>query len=196
MMTRSIHSARFFLCRGLAPLSVAAGLALAGCGDKSASPGASADASGQQELVEKLSAYERRMAGLIETLRGEGGDAGAVEQAARELVERSVPIVDGFAKLHPDCADYIEASKEVIDELETIGPEAIERDYHQDGALPEGSPECYHAKDLLVHPATVVVLVREGGLGENRRSMLHEMQENQRHLEDVRESILGGGARE
>ena len=39
----------------------------------------------------------------------------------------------------------------------------IETGYHADGKLPKTpSAECYHGKDLVVHPATVVALANAG----------------------------------
>ena len=41
-------------------------------------------------------------------------------------------------------------------------PEQIEHDYHEDGALPKmPRSECYHMKDVVVHPATALALLAQ-----------------------------------
>lgn len=47
------------------------------------------------------------------------------------------------------------------DSLSDISHENLEKNYHHDGALPKAPSECYHTKDLFVHPATVFVLTRD-----------------------------------
>lgn len=74
----------------------------------------------------------------------------------------------------------------VLDRLSSIDVDELERDYHADGALPQAPGFCYNAKDLLVHPATVVVLARSGDGPEVHRRMAAEMREALTHLAAVR----------
>ena len=140
------------------------------------------------ELMAALDVYDDQMTELTNLLR-DGGDAAAVEASTRRLIATSVRIVRGHLAVREDCPDYLNASLKVVDRMETIGEEAMENEFHKDGALPPGSPHCYHVKDLLVHPATVIVLLREGGLEERRQDMLREIMENRAHLGAVRISL-------
>lgn len=160
---------------------------LAGCSGSSLAE-APAAAEEPNDLLVLLDEYEVKMAAVIELLK-ESDDAAAIDAATRELVDLSLPILDSFSETFPECGDYLEASQAVVAEMDQITGEEIEKDYHQDGALPDGEGKCYHVKDLLVHPATVVVLLREGGLEEKRESMVHEIVENQAHLGAVRASL-------
>lgn len=140
------------------------------------------------ELMATLDTYDVQMTELTGLLR-ESEDVAAVEASTRRLIATAVRIVRGHLAVREDCPDYLNASLKVVDRMETIGEEAIENDFHKDGALPPGSPHCYHVKDLLVHPATVIVLLREGGLEERRQDMLREIMENRAHLGAVRISL-------
>jgi hypothetical protein len=66
-----------------------------------------------------------------------------------------------------------------------LTPEAIESGYHRDGRLPKNdNPVCHHAKDLMVHPATVVVLNTQTPRVE-RVLMQKEVIELKGHLHEV-----------
>lgn len=169
--------------------ALASSLFFAGCSGSPTADAPADNAPGVPEDVKaSLDGYESKMTDLLELL-GESDDPAAIQTATRELVEQSLPILDGFIAMHPDSRAYLEASKEVVDRMDEISAEEIEEEYHLDKALPEGTSEAYHVKDLLVHPATVIVLLREGELEENREDMTREIQENQAHLESVRVSL-------
>ena len=66
--------------------------------------------------------------------------------------------------------------------------EAIERDYHADGKLPPMKRAvCYHAKDLLVHPATMAVIAKTQKDSPKTREMIsHELEEVLAHFGEVK----------
>ena len=68
----------------------------------------------------------------------------------------------------------------------------LEKDYHHDGALPKAPGECYHTKDLFVHPATVYVLVRDDPSLANKTKMSinAELTEVLAHTELVRQLVI------
>jgi hypothetical protein len=92
----------------------------------------------------------------------------------------------------PQCDAYLSQSMRLKDILSTISLESLEADYHFDGALPEAPAECYHTKDMFVHPATVVVLVRDDPALSNttRESINAEITEVLGHTEVVRELVV------
>jgi len=185
---------------------LALGVFLAGCGrEESTDAGAGGEAVTDQapdtagdasvaysvsdrSLQNMIDAYQRNAERLVERIN-DGSDAGALAAAARRLTHESVPIVDGFAERHADCREYLQASKAVLEQLDTISVEVIEKDYHADGALPDAEDKCYHVKDLLVHPATVVVLLRESDPAAVREDMKNEILEVLGHLDAVRDSL-------
>jgi len=66
----------------------------------------------------------------------------------------------------------------------------IERDYHADGKLPTvQSASCYHAKDLLVHPATMAVIAKTQQDSEATREQIeHELEEVLEHFNLVKQA--------
>jgi hypothetical protein len=72
----------------------------------------------------------------------------------------------------PRCHDYLAQSMALKDKLGEISHEALEKDYHHDGALSKTPFECCHAKDLFVH-ATVILLTRvDPGIADKTRSSI------------------------
>ncbi len=76
--------------------------------------------------------------------------------------------------------------------LKTISHESLEKDYHHDGALPKAPAECYHTKDLFIHPATVIVLTRDDpSLNDTTKSSINaEISEVLGHTELVRQLVI------
>lgn len=86
-----------------------------------------------------------------------------VRRDAESLLALGVSLVPGFVERHPQCQAYLEAAIKVQGEWPRLDLASIERDYHHDGALPtpDNAGVCYHMKDLVVHPATVLVLLAQ-----------------------------------
>ena len=110
----------------------------------------------------RLAEYRTLAKGLMAAIDS-GEKAEAVNQKARALMDSGTAILPVFQERHPDCSAYL---KTLIAALPTMGKlslDEIERDYHADGKLPKSPNEgCYHAKDLVVHPATVIILSQAG----------------------------------
>ena len=84
-------------------------------------------------------------------------------------------------QLHSACAEYLGVIQSVGATLHTLPLEEIESGYHADGKLPQvSSAECYHGKDLVVHPATVTALAK-AGLADRAKAK-HEIEEVLEHL--------------
>lgn len=134
-----------------------------------------------EDLAAALERYERRLGEAIAAVEAPG----PLREHARELLELASAITPAFIAAHPDCGPYLEAALTVKERWPLLGPESIERDFHRDGALPPGAPAlCYHMKDLIVHPATVLVLLAHG---EGDRAVLRrELDEIGAHIGAVR----------
>lgn len=92
----------------------------------------------------------------------EQGNHETIIANARQMVDISMNLVDRFREQYPECDIYLRSVKDLVPRINSISVEVLEQDYHQDGALGEMPSEtCYHAKDLLVHPASVIALIRE-----------------------------------
>ena len=97
-------------------------------------------------------------------------------------------MLPAMMKAQPTCTEYLKAIQEVGSTLKDLPLAEIESGYHADGKLPKmPSEECYHGKDLVVHPATVAALAK-GGLKtpEERQKAKIEIVEVLGHLGAIR----------
>lgn len=108
-----------------------------------------------------------------------------IRDRAQHLSELSQTILGDFAVRYPPCGRYLNGALGVMKKLDTLTLEEIERDYHADGALPDAPDFCYHAKDLIVHPATVILLTREPDTELTRGRISAEIQEVRAHVGQV-----------
>ncbi|MFW7380666.1 MAG: hypothetical protein ACOH5I_17770 [Oligoflexus sp.] len=98
-------------------------------------------------LQASLTAIEKRESGA------------ELEKNVKPMFQLSKSILKEYASKHKDCQEYLEKTLTAADAMLKLSLERIEKDYHADGALPKAPNHCYQVKDLLVHPATVLVLL-------------------------------------
>ncbi len=149
-----------------------------------------------QEKISKgaalLGDYEVEAKKLLAMLDDSETNSKAIQDKAKELLSVSEIIIQGAQLKLPKCNDYLTKTLALKESLDSITNETLEKDYHQDGALPEASSECYHTKDLFVHPATVLVLVRDDPAlkNETKLSINAEITEVLAHTEQVRQEVF------
>lgn len=131
-----------------------------------------------------LQTYQQQAKALLTTLESKGKN---IEAASADLVKTSLPIVDQFIVKYPECSEYLGALKKAASVIPTLPLEEIESGYHADGKLPPlKNAQCYHAKDLLVHPATVQAMAKIGiKTDEQWESAEHEIEEVIEHFSQV-----------
>lgn len=114
-----------------------------------------------------------------------------IAKSSTELVNLAKDILPAFTKSNPECKVYLDAVMLASDSMQQLSLDEIEADYHLDGKLPAlTSGDCYHAKDLLVHPATVVVMAKTlKDTSKNRKKMSHEIEEVIQHLNLVKLAV-------
>ncbi|MBQ4811965.1 hypothetical protein A7985_16835 [Pseudoalteromonas luteoviolacea] len=109
-----------------------------------------------------LSQYKTQAKALLANIR-EQKPASELEKESANLVATSRSVLSDFVTKYPQCKDYLDALDKAADLIPSLPLEEIESGYHEDGKLPKYSdPVCYHAKDLLVHPATVQAIAKLG----------------------------------
>lgn len=111
-----------------------------------------------------------------------------IKQNAIELTRLSTKLLPAFVEKQPVCKEYIQAAMAASERMMTISLEEIESDYHADGKLPPMKQAvCYHAKDLLVHPATVAVIAQtQLDNKQTRKQLHHEIEEVLEHFNEVK----------
>jgi len=114
-----------------------------------------------------------------------------IDKSSAKLVDLAKAILPAFSKSNPECKIYLDAVMLAADSMQQLSLKQIEADYHLDGKLPTlTSGDCYHAKDLLVHPATVVVMAKTLKDNKaNREKMKHEIEEVIQHLGLVKQAV-------
>ena len=139
-----------------------------------------------------LSNYEIEAKKLLAMLDVSGLNSEVIQNKAKELLNLSEIVIQSAQFRLPQCNDYLTKTLLLKRNLENISHDTLEKDYHHDGALPKASGECYHTKDLFVHPATVYVLVRDDPslIDKTKSSINAEITEVLAHIELVRQLVI------
>ncbi len=150
----------------------------------------------EQELLSKaaglLADYEIAAKKLLTTLKNETSKAEEISDQAKELLLLSEEVINSTRFRLPQCDEYLTKTMVLKNSLKTISHESLEKDYHYDGALPKAPAECYHTKDLFIHPATVIILTRDDpSLNDTTKSSINaEISEVLGHTELVRQLVI------
>ncbi len=144
-----------------------------------------------QKSAVLLANYEIEAKRLVRMVEKDGNSE-AVNKQTRQLMDLAEIVIDSARFRLPQCDEYLGKSIAIREHLNDISHERLEKDYHHDAGLPAAPPECYHAKDLFIHPATVLVLTRDDPAlaEETRNSIRAEITEVLAHTEYVRQLVL------
>jgi hypothetical protein len=139
-----------------------------------------------------LAAYEFAAKKLINNLENESSTSKAISKQAEVLLVLSEDIIASARFRLPQCNKYLTKTLALKDSLNDMSHETLEKDYHHDAALPKAPSECYHTKDLFVHPATVIILTRDDPSLNNatKSSINAEITEVLGHTELVRQLVI------
>lgn len=137
-----------------------------------------------------LANYEIAAKKLIHDL--ENSNTEKTRHQAKELLNLSEEVIASAKFRLPQCEEYLSKTLTLKEHLQTMSHETLEKDYHHDGALPKAPTECYHTKDLFVHPATVIILTRDDPSlsSVTKSSITAEITEVLGHTELVRQLII------
>ena len=143
-----------------------------------------------KSAVAGFKTYLEQSNGLVSAIKAQE-PADKVSGLASELTKTGVSLAPAVLVRFPACKAYLDAVVAAAATMHTLPLEEIESGYHKDGKLPKNTQgECYHAKDLVVHPATVVALAK-GGLAD-RAAAQNEIAEVLTHLDQLRVSLKLG----
>lgn len=147
-----------------------------------------------QDTAVLLAHYEIEAKKLLAMLDepNSGSSSNSISGQAGKLLTLSEDVIESARFRLPQCDDYLAQSVLLKDKLDDISHVTLESDYHQDGALPAAPAECYHTKDLFVHPATVIVLTRDDpDMNDMTRSSIKaEIEEVLAHTDVVRQLVF------
>ncbi|MFP7721741.1 hypothetical protein [Lysobacter sp. A3-1-A15] len=130
------------------------------------SPSASVDATSpaSSTALAALDTYGEQARALSDAIAARA-DVATLTGQAEALMALAAEMVPAYVQRQPHCDAYLDAALQVRDNWKQLDHATIERDYHLDGALPkiQNSGVCYHMKDLVTHPATMLVLLSQPG---------------------------------
>lgn len=145
-----------------------------------------------QETAGFLGYYEIEAKKMLNMLDESETNASVMQLQTEKLMTMSENVIESARFRLPQCEEYLSKSLMLKERLTSISHAELEKDYHLDGALPTAPGECYHTKDLFVHPATVIVLVRDDQSlnKQTRESIRAEISEVLTHMELVRQLVI------
>ena len=133
-----------------------------------------------------IDAYKAEASRLVESLQKQDIDDKSLKEMASSILSQGYGIMQAALKVQPECQSYFSALSTLDKRLSSIDLATLERDFHKDGALPKNkNPSCYHVKDLVVHPATVLVGLRSD-VAMKKVDMTREIVEVLGHLHEVK----------
>lgn len=95
---------------------------------------------------------------------------------AHELISLATPVIQDFQSRHPECLKYLDVVLSFSDVMPNLTLEEIKSQFHEGQVLPDGAEICLIAKDLIVQPATVIILARDHYNDEGKDQIRSELQ--------------------
>ena len=140
------------------------------CNDKKVMIGPKAEYhSASQELLHKISKLESRE---------------SISDAAKKVSDLATPLLKDLVAKKPKCAEIASFIQKKKLEMYDLKPVQLEADYHEGAVLPTFPDECHDLKELIVHPATVVSLVKyTSDISKVKERMRDEIEEVMMHFE-------------
>ena len=144
-----------------------------------------------KDLSSTINLYERKSVSLVKLIESKDAAKELVIAKAKELVEISRPILAGFQAKYPQCKGYLQTVLNNSQKMQSLSLAEIESKWHEGEALPEDADTvCMEAKELVVHPSTVVILSKDNFTSaKNKEQMSDELNEVIEHMSELKESI-------
>ena len=130
--------------------------------------------------TERVKDYQQFADQIVREVKS-GADEGKVAEMGMHLITMARPIINNFQTAYPDCSLLLETILERSSEITELNLEMVERGYHEGELLPEAPEHCHAAKELIVHPATVVVIAKRGYLQDGKQKIADEIEEVVEH---------------
>lgn len=137
---------------------------------------------------EALMAYEVDGNAFVASLDN-GATAADLSAQAQALLDKAVKVTPEYIELFPSCGAHLNGALEITTRWPELTPDEIETGYHAGEALPPeptGS-NCYHMKDVIVHPATALALLKQPEV--DRAQVRNEIAEVIAHAVAVRTGV-------
>jgi hypothetical protein len=111
-------------------------------------------------------------------------------KSANDLISKAKPILVEFSARNPQCKELLDVIIKSDVKMGNLSLHEIEDQFHEGSALPEADDLCFEAKELIVHPATVIVISKKYKLKKGQRVQINdEIAEVLGHLGLFKETI-------
>jgi len=140
----------------------------------------------EKDLNKNISLYKAKANELVLNIKSKKS-FGQIRSMSSDLLKLGGLVISGYQSKDKSCKNYLEKVLEAQGKMLTLKLEEIEGQYHEGAALPEIEKDlCITAKELIVHPATVVILSRLEDNSKNREMMEEELEEVINHVEELK----------
>ena len=140
----------------------------------------------EKNLKNNIALYKNKANELVLNIKAKKSFS-HIRTLGNELVTIGGDVVAGFKTKDKECTAYLEKVLAAQSKMMTLNLEEIESQYHEGTALPEIEKNlCITAKELIVHPATVVILSRLKDGPKHREQMEEELEEVIHHVDELK----------
>ncbi|TMP37724.1 hypothetical protein [Pseudoalteromonas rubra] len=165
------------------------GLVLVGCSEPSEQV-VNAQTAASAKPDNEIETYQLLASELLKDIRIQS-EAGLVRTHADNLIQHGSQVLEAFNLAYPQCQPYFNAVLAIRGLLSGLSLDELEQGYHDGNKLPElPDPVCYHGKELILHPARVLIIVQDG-LDDDEAYLEAELEmvEAMAHAEQVKRAI-------
>ena len=139
----------------------------------------------KKDIHSKVASYKVKAQNLVKMAQASESKS-EMNKLSLELISSAKPIIAQFKVMHPKCTELLDTIVSDSAKMTKLSLGVIERDYHDGEALPKAPDNCYNAKELIVHPATVTILTSAKSLNsEGREQIVDEMEEVIAHIDEL-----------
>ena len=135
-------------------------------------------------LKVKIDDYKKTAVQLVESTKL-NADHKKISDLATDLLGQADAILKLYSKKNPKCAKMLNVVLAKAEYMTSISLEKIEKDFHDGEALPEVKDGCHDAKELVVHPATVVIVTKTPYDKAGKEQILDEIEEVVGHIDNL-----------
>lgn len=143
------------------------------------------------ELTQGLDRYERELTAAIAACEGTAC-IDALDGHGQVLLAVAADIAEAWLERRPACTPALAEALTLRERWRLLGPASIEADFHEAATeLSEVEPLCAHLKELIIHPAMLLVRLAHGE--RDIRLLRRELDETRGHLAAVRALVFAAG---
>jgi len=135
----------------------------------------------RQDQNNSLDHYRSHADNLIKKIEDRPFDS--IEAQAKVLVTKGQDILKELSTRWPMCQRYFSKVVSEAKNMSRLKLNEIEKKFHEGESLLTADDQCVNAKELVVHPATVLVLINKKDTKKVRNHMKDEIEEVLSHLD-------------